>query len=75
VGSRSSLALCLLGAWLLACAGASRAPDAPPNAILIFVDTLRADHLGLFGYRRDTSPALDRFASESLVFRNATAQT
>jgi choline-sulfatase len=41
---------------------------------VIFVDTLRADHLGLFGYSRDTSPALDQFAAESLVFRNATAQ-
>jgi arylsulfatase A-like enzyme len=74
VRARSSLALLLLGAWLLSCVGVSRAPDAPPNVILIFVDTLRADHLGLFGYRRDTSPALDRFAAESLVFRNTTAQ-
>jgi len=35
------------------------------------VDTLRADHLGAYGYSRDTSPAIDAFARESLVFRNA----
>jgi arylsulfatase A-like enzyme len=36
--------------------------------ILIVLDTLRADHLGLYGYPRDTSPALDEFASAATVF-------
>lgn len=35
------------------------------------LDTLRADHLGYMGYERPTSPALDKFASESLRFRYA----
>jgi arylsulfatase A-like enzyme len=35
------------------------------------IDTLRADHLGLYGYQRDTSPFLDRFAKASLVCEHA----
>jgi arylsulfatase len=44
------------------------------NVILFLVDTLRADHLGCYGYSRDTSPHLDEFAKDSTVFRNVTAQ-
>jgi len=43
----------------------------PPNIVLLTADALRADHLGCYGYHRDTSPALDRFASESLRYTNA----
>jgi len=42
--------------------------------ILISIDTLRSDHLGSYGYSRDTSPNLDRFANRSVVFENAFAQ-
>jgi len=38
------------------------------NIILIYVDTLRADHLGCYGYSRNTSPNIDKLASESIVF-------
>ncbi len=41
--------------------------------IWISVDTLRADHLGLYGYARATSESLDRFARGAAVFENATA--
>ena len=41
------------------------------NVILITVDTLRADHLNPYGYARNTSPNLDQFAKESIVFRQA----
>ncbi len=44
-----------------------------PNIILVMVDTLRADHLGCYGYGRDTSPNLDAFAARSLLFENAVA--
>ena len=40
----------------------------PPNVLLIVVDTLRADHLGAYGYPLETSPNIDRFAAESLQF-------
>jgi len=44
-----------------------------PNIILITIDTLRADHLGCYGYKQKTSPNIDRLASGGLLFRNAFA--
>ncbi len=44
-----------------------------PNVILILVDTLRADHLGMYGYERDTSPFLDAWATGAVVFDQAYA--
>ncbi len=49
-------------------------PPVPYNVIIIGIDTLRADHLGMYGYSRDTSPNLDRFAEESILFEQAIAQ-
>ena len=49
------------------------AEAARPNFLLISIDTLRADHLGSYGYHRDTSPNLDRFADKSVRYRNAYA--
>jgi arylsulfatase len=43
------------------------------NIFLVTVDTLRADHLGAYGYPRDTSPNLDRWARSGRVFRWAFA--
>ena len=43
------------------------------NCILIVVDTLRADHLGCYGYFRDTSPVMDRLAKEGVLFKDAHA--
>jgi arylsulfatase A-like enzyme len=56
-------------------------PEAPPppkpivkrNVVIYLVDTLRADHLGVYGYERDTSPRLDAFAKDAVVFQNAYA--
>ena len=42
-----------------------------PNILVILIDTLRADHLGVYGYPRDTSPRLDAFARENTIFTNA----
>lgn len=39
--------------------------------LLITVDTLRADHCGFHGYRRNTTPFLDQLAQENVFFRNA----
>ncbi len=46
----------------------------PRRVVVISLDTLRADHLGSYGYERPTSPALDRFAQEGVVFERAYAQ-
>ncbi len=40
------------------------------NVVLIDIDCLRADHLGYFGYERNTSPNIDEFANKSIVFKN-----
>ena len=50
------------------------AGDVPQGVILIQADTLRPDHLGLYGHARDTAPFLSRFAAEGAVFKNAYAQ-
>ena len=43
----------------------------PKKIILISLDTLRADHLGCYGYPRSTSPKIDKIAQEGILFRNA----
>jgi len=45
--------------------------DARPNLLLITVDALRADHLGLHGYERPTSPTVDQWARQAVVFERA----
>lgn len=42
----------------------------PPNLLLISVDTLRADHLGCYGYGRPTSPNIDQLAQEGILFEH-----
>jgi arylsulfatase A-like enzyme len=44
-----------------------------PDILFFSVDTLRADHLGCYGYPLPTSPALDRLCEESIVFEQAMA--
>jgi|GEM_PF-593038 len=52
----------------------SRKVDGRPNLLFISIDTLRADHLGAYGYQRHTSPYMDRFARESVLFQLPVAQ-
>ncbi len=48
------------------------APNCPDcNLILISLSNVGADRMSLYGYRRKTTPHLDRWAEESLVFENA----
>jgi len=49
-------------------------PPKSPNIIWIVIDALRTDHLGCFGYEKDTSPFIDKFASENISFKNAFSQ-
>ncbi|MGE0639734.1 MAG: sulfatase [Thermoanaerobaculia bacterium] len=73
-----------LAALLLGCAqappeesaSAGRGFAATPTRgyILISIDTLRADHLGAWGYELPTSPFLDQLAARSTVFENAWSQ-
>ncbi len=70
----------------LAMAGCSKDPapaNAPPKVgiphiekpdiVIWLVDTLRSDHLGPYGYARPTSPRLDEFARDAVVYQNAYA--
>jgi arylsulfatase A-like enzyme len=56
-------------AAVAAAAGATSA--GVPHVVLITVDTLRADHLSCYGYHRNTSPHIDRLASEGVRFDQA----
>jgi arylsulfatase A-like enzyme len=49
-------------------------PPAPEHVLFVLVDTLRADHLGVFGYERPTSPNLDRLASQGVLCTQAISQ-
>jgi choline-sulfatase len=61
--------------WLVAllAAGCARSPRAAPRGavVVISVDTLRADHLPVYGYRGVQTPAIDAIARDSSIFDNA----
>ena len=40
----------------------------PPRVVLVFIDTLRRDHLELYGYERDTMPRLTAWSQDATVF-------
>ena len=50
------------------CASASAAPSANPtlNVVVITIDTLRADHLGCYGYKHIRTPNIDALADATL---------
>ncbi len=43
----------------------------PYSVVLVTVESLRSDHVGFYGYGRETTPAIDDLAAESVVFRKA----
>ena len=53
---------------------AGSAPTRPRGVILIHADTLRRDHLGVYGYARETAPVLRQMAAAGALFRRPTAQ-
>jgi len=75
----------LLRPWGLGCAGWTLAlgagacsgnsePNAPRNLLVIAVDTLRADALGIYGATDGRTPNLDRLGEAGIVFENAVSQ-
>lgn len=46
-------------------------PAVAPNLVLVSIDCLRADHVGTYGYQRDTTPHIDALAEDGVVFENA----
>ena len=57
---------------LTGCSGRASSTT-PSHVVLISIDTLRADHLGCYGYARPTSPTLDRIARRGLLFEDVTS--
>lgn len=45
------------------------------NICILVVDCLRADHLGCYGYHKNTSPNIDSIADKSILFENTYAQS
>jgi arylsulfatase A-like enzyme len=72
----SSIAALLLGGLGLSCGAEKRSAGLAETRVilLITVDTLRADRLGFLGYPRETSPRLDAWAREGVVFERTVAQ-
>ena len=56
--------------WLSGC-GKKGPEKRKPNVVLIVIDSLRADHVGCYGYHRNTTPNIDRLAREGVLFCNA----
>jgi arylsulfatase A-like enzyme len=46
-----------------------------PNIFLITIESLRTDHVGCYGYERDTTPALDALANEGILYENCYSVT
>ncbi len=65
--SASIVCLLLIAASFPACDSRT----APGDVLLITIDALRPDHLGLYGYRRPTSPNLDHWLADAAVFGRA----
>jgi arylsulfatase A-like enzyme len=48
-------------------------PPDSPNVLLIVMDTVRADHMSLYGYHRATTPKLEKLAQRGILFQNVRA--
>lgn len=66
--------LVLLAVSGAALSGCSRESPRAKNVILVSIDTLRRDHLGLFGYARNTSPFIDRIGRAGVAFDQCISQ-
>ena len=80
LGSIFALMLAGLGVYCIrpsfraiAAAAGPETGTGKPNIILITLDTVRADHLSVYGYPRLTTPNLDKWAQRGVVFENAIA--
>ncbi|MFH1144422.1 MAG: sulfatase, partial [Candidatus Eisenbacteria bacterium] len=64
------LLLAILGVWWFGLRSEPR-----PNIVFISLESVRADHLGAYGYDRPTSPTLDALAREGVIYEDAHAVT
>ena len=71
---RAPVLAILLAAASLSCTQKRSELPAPRRIFLVTVDTLRSDHTSLYGYARKTTPRLDAFAPDGVLFADAVAQ-
>ena len=62
------------GGLILILRGKAERTSEDVNVILIGIDALRADHLGCYGYKRNTSPSIDELARDSVLYENTMSQ-
>jgi arylsulfatase A-like enzyme len=55
--------------------GCSPRPEAPPDVLIITIDTLRPDRLSAYGFRGHETPRIDRLAAEGALFERAYSDT
>src|SRR6266498_3300939 len=79
---RWRLPLLLVSSLAASAAACARAPSSAPvtsfpgaPVVLISIDTLRADHLSLYGYTAGSTPVLERLAGNSIVFDDVYSQS
>ena len=65
------LVLTLISGLLVAVAAAEAEGNRTPNVVVITIDTLRADHLGCYGYKLIRTPNIDALAADSVRFARA----
>jgi arylsulfatase A-like enzyme len=58
---------------LAAVTACGREPSAPPNIVLVVLDTVRADRLSCYGYHRPTSPRIDGLCARGIRFDRASS--
>jgi len=61
-----------VGLWSSPLVTGSALPSRP-NILIYIIDTLRADHASLYGYRRDTTPFLNKLGKSGIVFEDCQA--
>jgi arylsulfatase A-like enzyme/Flp pilus assembly protein TadD len=68
-----TLALAVAALLLTACSRGAGSRSARPNLVLVTLDTVRADHVGAYGYAAAETPSLDRLAREGVRFAQASS--
>jgi arylsulfatase len=71
LGAVTGRLVALVAALLLAACGGGRPDEVGHGVLLVAIDGLRADHVGAYGYDRDTTPHLDALAARGVLFESA----